>query len=425
MASPLQFRLAKNVLTTVAAPIPAAYSWGSRYVASPSRPLLDMAQGSPSGPPPAVVLDVMKEAVSNPTSSRYDTAEGNRQLAKALVGEMKTVYGEGIDVNDADVAITAGCNLAYASVVKTLADAGDEIILPIPWYFNHQMTNNLLGIKTVPLPTEPENGFMPSVERCASLITPKTRAIALVTPNNPTGCIYTPSLILSFAQLAKKHKIALILDETYRDFIASGPPHMLFHRPSTKQIPADWYWRSTLIHLFSFSKSYFIPGYRLGAIVGSPDLLRETTKVLDCLQICAPTAAQRALGTPDLLSSLRPFLLTTAENLAHRHALFKAHLPNTWHIGSQGGYYAFVRHPFAEKTAEEVCKRLAEEGGIVSLPVQFFTEEEAMRGETDQEWRRWIRFSVANGDDEKVLMVCRRLKECEESFAWDIDTHRS
>jgi aspartate/methionine/tyrosine aminotransferase len=92
-----------------------------------------MAQGSPSGPPPAIVLDALKAAVSNPLASRYNTAEGNRDLANALVHEMKTVYGAGIDVHEADVAITAGCNLAYASAIMTVADAGDEIILPVPW----------------------------------------------------------------------------------------------------------------------------------------------------------------------------------------------------------------------------------------------------------------------------------------------------
>jgi aspartate/methionine/tyrosine aminotransferase len=229
-------------------------------------------------------------------------------------------------------------------------------------------------------------------------------------------------LIVSFAQLAKKHKIALILDETYRDFVTTGPPHRLFEVSSAEHVPNDWHWRSNLVHLFSFSKSYFIPGYRLGAVVGSPDFLREMTKVLDCLQICAPTAAQNALASPGLLSGLRPFLRTTAESLAHRHAIFNEHLPKAWHIGSQGAYYAFVRHPFRDKTAEEVCKRLAGEGGIVTLPVQFFANEDAMEGEGGGEWRRWIRFSVANGDDEKVLMLCQRLKECQESFGWDMDS---
>ncbi|KAF8902281.1 pyridoxal phosphate-dependent transferase [Gymnopilus junonius] len=243
----------------------------------------------------------------------------------------------------------------------SLADAGDEVILPIPWYFNHQMTLNLLGVKTVALQTIAQDGFLPSVERCRDLITSKTKAIVLVTPNNPTGAIYTPDLISSFASLAREKGVALVIDETYRDFIVSGPaPHTLFSNPS---------WRDTFIHLFSFSKAYCLPGHRLGAIVASPHLLSSTKKILDTVQICAPRPVQLALAP--LLPSLRTFVDHTAGNVHARHILFKDVIPKRWKIGSQGGYYAFVKHPFARVGAADVSRRLAEEMGVVSLPSAF------------------------------------------------------
>jgi aspartate/methionine/tyrosine aminotransferase len=147
------------------------------------------------------------------------------------------------------------------------------------------MTIQLLRLKLVPLPLSPSDRFLPSLSHMRSLITPRTRAIALVSPNNPCGTIYPPDLLRSFYDLAREHGIALILDETYRDFVppdenatgdARGKPHDLFDQPD---------WDETLISLFSFSKSYKVPGYRLGGMVASESLLEACRTVADCIQV--------------------------------------------------------------------------------------------------------------------------------------------
>lgn len=215
------------------------------------------------------------------------------------------------------------------------------------------------------------------------------------------------------------------MDETYRDFITSGPPHQLFSsRPTPAKsspldfsLPGTWDWRQTLIHLFSFSKSYCIPGHRLGLIICSHELSSALNTVLDNIQICAPRPPQRALAP--LLPSLRPFVQDTARAIEARHRLFKASLSPRWHIGSQGAYYAFVRHPFKDVDASDVCKRLAQEIGVICLPAGFFGPGQGARAEGDM--GRWIRFSVANVDDEKVERVCERLQESESTFEWELD----
>lgn len=292
------------------------------------------------------------------------------------------------------------------------------------------MTLTLLGIKTVLLTTCPEDGFTPSVERCRQLITPKTKAIVLVTPNNPTGATYSPTLISEFAALAAESRVALIVDETYRDFIVTGsPPHNVFSKLSS--LP----WRSTFVHLFSFSKAYCLPGHRLGAIVASPVLLRSIKSILDTLQICAPRPIQLALAP--LLPELRSFITNTANQVHARHQLFKSRLPPQWRVGAQGGYYAYVKHPFLYVKATDVSRRLAEQVGVVTLPSSFFLEEKHDGDEhdhekerTEEDWKkveaevrveevdRWIRFSVANIDDEKVVKVCKRLWQCGDAFGW-------
>ncbi|OCH88680.1 PLP-dependent transferase [Obba rivulosa] len=424
MAGKLAFRISRNIERTGRPPIPQAYKWAEAYVATPTRPLLDMSQGVPGIPPPRPLLERLGVVASSPATCGYVPNAGEPLLREAMVKEMKHAYGEDTDVTPDDIAITAGCNLAFVAAVTAIADPGDEVILPVPWYFNHEMTLSMLGVTTVVLKTSPEEGFIPSPERCAALITPKTRAIVLVSPNNPTGAIYPPSLLLSFAKLARGYNIALIIDETYRDFITTGVPHHLFSpsprpsSPSPISEPSEpWSWRSTFIHLYSFSKAYCIPGHRLGLICASPALQPSIQTALDNIQICAPRAPQLALAP--LLPSLRPFVRGTADALAARHALFRAVLPPRWRVGAQGGYYAFVRHPFAGVRAQDVCRRLAQELGVVCLPAGFFGPRMEEGGEGGEE-ERWIRFSVANVDDEKVRRVCERLKECERVFGWEM-----
>jgi aspartate/methionine/tyrosine aminotransferase len=216
-------------------------------------------------------------------------------------------------------------------------------------------------------------------------------------------------LIASFTKFAEEQKIALIVDETYRDFLPPGAPHRVFESS----------WRSNFVHLFSFSKSYCLPGHRLGAIVAAPELLSQVNTVLDCLQICAPRPLQLAL--PPLLPAMRPFIRETAEAIKARHELFKQILPKKWRIGAQGGYYAFVKHPFIKVNSREVCERLAKQLGVVTLPSSFFYDD-TIEGEQDLwDQKRWIRFSVANIDDERVRKVCERLEESETLFGWELD----
>lgn len=154
--------------------------------------------------------------------------------------------------------------------------------------------------------------------------------------------------------------------------------------------------------------------------------------MLDCLQICAPRPPQLALAP--LLAQLRPFTRAHAESIDARHALFRAVLPPRWTIGAQGGFFAFVKHPFKGVSASVVSERLAREVGVITLPAEFFCQAKAdVVGKGDGEQEKvasevvspadddtWIRFSVANVDDEKVRKVCERLEECETNFGWNL-----
>ncbi|MFN4102451.1 MAG: aminotransferase class I/II-fold pyridoxal phosphate-dependent enzyme, partial [Pararhodobacter sp.] len=218
----------------------------------PDRPLLNVSQAAPVDPPPEALRRVIAEAALNrPEAHLYGPVLGNADLREAVAQEFSGAYGG--QVTPAQVAITQGCNQAFCAVMTSLAGAGDQVILPTPWYFNHKMWLDMAGVQTRPLPCGDD--LLPDPDRAAALIGPRTRAIVLVTPNNPSGAEYPAELVARFYDLAQAHGIALVLDETYRDFDSrSGAPHDLLARPD---------WDRTLIQLYSFSKAYRLTGHRV------------------------------------------------------------------------------------------------------------------------------------------------------------------
>ena len=213
----------------------------------------------------------------------------------------------------------------------------------------------------------------------------------LVSPNNPTGAVCPPAVLDAFADLSESAGIALVLDETYRDFLPEGVdrPHGLFTRPG---------WRDALIQLYSFSKSYAIPGHRLGAIVASARLMGEIGKVLDCSQICAPRAAQAAVTWA--IGGIADWRRQTRTQVNAQSTLFRGVVEASpgWSIAAIGAYFAYVRHPF-EDAGETVAERLAAEAGVLALPGSFFGPGQ----------ERHLRFAFANVAAARLTEVGPRL----------------
>jgi aspartate/methionine/tyrosine aminotransferase len=383
-------QLNPQVLDTGTPPIPAARAWMASYGGGHG-PAIDLSQAAPGAPPPAELLARLGAAAARPEVARYGAILGDAALREAYARDVAATYGG--DVGPADVAITAGCNLAFLAAVLAVAGPGSSVILPAPWYFNHQMTLQMLGIGGTPLPCRPEDRFVPDVAAAEALIDATTRALVLVTPNNPTGAIYPEGVIAAFADLAKRRGLALIVDETYRDFLADGAnrAHGLLARPD---------WRDTVIQLYSFSKSYAVPGHRAGAITAGPQAMGEILKVLDSVQICAARPAQEALawaidGTADWRATMR----ATINGRISAFARVVEACPG-WSISSIGAYFAYVRHPFAGVPAERVAECLAKERGVLGLPGSYFGP-----GQDDH-----LRFAFANADEAAIADLPARLK---------------
>ena len=264
--------------------------------------------------------------------------------------------------------------------------------MPAPFYFNYEMWLQMLGIRLVPLSFRPEAGGEPDLAEAARAIGPKTKAIVLVSPNNPTGAVYKPETLRAFLALARERGIALVLDETYRDFLPSdGAPHDLFR-------DADW--SGTLIHLYSFSKVFALTGYRVGAIVAGAGFIGHAAKAMDCVAICAPRIGQEAAHFG--LGHLADWRQSNTHMMRERRsALVKAFARNDlgYELISAGAYFAYVKHPHRGRKAAEVARRLVDRQNLLALPGSVFGPQQD----------DYLRVAFANVDAALMPEIAARL----------------
>ena len=362
------------VLDTDSPPIPEVQAWGRAYGGSQG-PLIDLCQAVPGHPPHPDLLQRLGEAAADPACARYGFIPGDPALRDAYAADT----GVGAD----RVLITAGCNQAFFTAMLTLVPRGAAVLLPTPWYYNHKMTCDMLGLQARALPTAAADGLIPDPERAAALMD-GVAAVVLVTPNNPTGAIYPESVIARFGALCRGRGAVLVLDETYRDVLPPGESYVA---------PED------AVRLYSFSKAYAVPGHRIGALtLPAAGLVPQAMKVLDCMTICPQRPAQAALTWA--IGGLRDWRAANRAEMAARADAVRrsfAAIPS-WSIDSLGAYFAYVRHPFAGVSAWTVSELLAREHGVMLLPAPAFA------GSADH-----LRVSFANVDVAGIQRLAARL----------------
>ncbi len=353
-------RLNPLLVATDTPPIPAARAWLDGYRGGHG-PAIDLAQAVPGRPPPPAMLERLGAAAASPEASRYGPVPGDAALRTRFAAHIAELYGGAVAADD--VVITAGCNQAFFAAAMALAGPGDAVLLPTPWYFNHKMTLDMLGVEARELPCRAASGFVPDPDAAERLIDGRVRAIALVSPNNPTGAVYPPEIFAAFLALCRRRGIALIADETYRDFLEkpSAAPHGM--------LAGDW--RGTLIQLYSFSKAYGIPGHRVGALVADAPVVAEIGKIIDSLQICAPRPPQVALAWA--IDGIAAWRAEMSAQIAGRRLAFAGAMAGArgWSIDSLGAYFAYVRYPGRDGSVA-MARRLAGDGGVLTLPGAFF-----------------------------------------------------
>lgn len=384
-------QLSPRATTIRSSPIADAKAW--LPYRTEERALLDLSQAAPGYPTAPVIADRVAEAARSADGGAYAPPLGLPALNMEFAARLSA--DDGGTVTPDHVLPTAGCNQAFCVVVSALAGPGDEVIVPLPYYFNHAMWLDAEGI-TVRL-LEPGDDLVPTTADAAELINKRTRAILLVTPGNPTGVTIPPDVIDQFAELAAANDIALILDETYRNFRSTdSPPHGQFARPD---------WDQTVISLHSFSKDLAIPGYRVGAIVAGSAVLEQAAKLLDCVAICAPRIGQEA-ALAGLLHA-EPWRRAQAERIAGNLEVFRsvmADRPGGFELAASGAFFGWVRHPFDAMSTEEVVKRLVLDHDVLVIPGTAFRPSDD----------RWMRFSFANLEADDFDELSSRLVACHQ-----------
>ncbi len=381
------------LVATIAPPVMEARRWIAGKAFGADRPLINVSQAAPVDPPPDQMRQAMAEAVLRQDEVHlYGPDLGLPALRSELADSITRRY-QG-QVSAKNIAITSGCNQAFCAAIATLAAPGDEVILPVPWYFNHKMWLDMNGIATVPLACGDD--LVPDAGDAAALITARTRAIVLVTPNNPTGVEYPPMVIAAFRDLARRHGIALIIDETYRDFHSRpGAPHDLFGDPD---------WDDTVIHLYSFSKSFRLTGHRVGAMATSPARLSEVEKFIDTVTICPAQLGQHAAlwglrNLGDWLEGERRKILARGDAM---RSGFAPLAERGWRLRGCGAYFAYVQHPF-DLPSDQLARALVDQCAVLALPGSMFTPEGDAAGASH------LRIAFANSDETGIAEVLKRL----------------
>jgi aspartate/methionine/tyrosine aminotransferase len=283
----------------------------------------------PKDPPHPILLSALAQSASDPNSAGYGTILGEPLLREALANEFNLMYQlptstatdqngigtiTGSGLKKSEISITTGCNMAFLVLVMVLCPPGSKALMPLPAYFSQSMSLSLQSVEPIYIPCLPSSGFKPSLPAARRYLeTDKEggiRMIVLVTPSNPTGAIYTPQELKEWYDLAKEFGVALVLDETYRDFVDPRPEN-------EREAPHDLFkiegWQDTLISIGSMSSAYpfclqplcmttgsycvlceatahrtegyRIPGHRLGTITASALLQESIAVVCDCMQV--------------------------------------------------------------------------------------------------------------------------------------------
>ena len=242
---------------------------------------ISLGQGVVSYPPPPEALAAIPRFLSDPSNHKYGPVEGIAQLRAALTRKLAAENGVGVGA-ERRVVVTAGGNMAFLAAVLAIADPGDEIVLLRPYYFNHEMAVRIAGAEPVCVDTDDE--FQPRLDAIRSALSPRTRAVVTISPNNPTGAVYREEALTAINALCRESGAYHIHDEAYEYFTYDGARHF-----SPAALPGSD--RHTLA-LYSFSKAYGFASWRVGYMVLPEHLAEAVRKIQDTNLICPPVVSQ-------------------------------------------------------------------------------------------------------------------------------------
>lgn len=352
---------------------------------------ISLGQGVVSYGPPAEAIEKLPALLADPQLHKYQPVSGYAPLLDAVRAKLETENGIRTE-GASEVMVTAGSNMAFLNSVLAVGDPGDEFILPMPFYFNQEMAIRMCGCVPVPVPTRED--FSLDVDALARAITPRTRAIVTVSPNNPTGAVYAEADLRAVNALCAKAGIYHFSDEAYEYFTYEGARHF-----SPGSIPGA---HAHTLSFYSLSKNFGMASSRVGYVVFPAALFDAMNKVQDTNLICAPVPSQ--LLAVEALKLGRAWVQPKVEQLARVRAAVHASLaelgPLVQFPRTQGAFYVLMRLPGVED-ALAFNRAMIEKHRVATIPGFAF-------GLTDTQAANFQRLSYGALDAQTVAEGVQR-----------------
>jgi aspartate aminotransferase len=336
------------------------------------RSAINLGLGEPDIQPPQEMIEAFCRALRE-GHNKYGPSAGIPELREAIAEYLRR-YRK--DVSFENVIVTAGATEGMRIACETILGEGDEALVPNPGFIIYGPDVKLAGGRPVEYTLKRENGYLPDVEEVKSLITPRTKAIILNSPSNPTGTVFPKATVKALCEVAKDHDMYILSDEVYDGYVYEGE-HWSFAR-----------FHNDTIIVQSFSKSLAATGWRIGYVATSKEIVQQLSKVQYYTLACPPTATQFAV-----LEGLKVLDRFQAEVLAEFRkrrdvALRKlAEIPTFDTPAVSGAFYAFPS--FTQKIASEKLALRILEAGVICAPGSSF----GSKGEGH------LRFSYANSQE--------------------------
>lgn len=334
---------------------------------------VSLGQGIPSFSTPSFVRESVIEALRHDdTIGKYSLQPGLPQLKAEIARHLQRVKGITVDP-ESELFVSCGAMEALAGAIATIIEKGDEVLIPSPNYSSH--IEQILFAEGTPVfvPLIEEEGWRLDVDGFENAVTPRTKAILLCSPMNPTGAVFSEEDLRSLAQVAIDMKLFMIADEAYDFLVYDDLPHF-----SPASIPEL---KNNLIACYSFSKMYCMTGWRVGYMYASSRIIDQVLKVHDAFAICAPTISQHAA-----LAALRAtngrggegdqFIHRLVTSLQSRRNVTCNRLNDLSHIFSyqrpKGAYYVFPQILLEGMSDMELALKLLYEAKVITIPGSGF-----------------------------------------------------
>ena len=326
----------------------------------------------------------------------YTSNFGTMELREAIAWKLKTQNN--VDYKPSEIIVSVGLSEAVFDVMTAILDEGDEILVPNPGWLNYLNVPKLLGATPITYTLKEENDYQIDLDEIRAKVTPRTKAMVLITPSNPTGGVLAENVLKELAEIAVKNDIMVISDEVYERLLYDDAKHI-----SIASLPGM---KERTITLNGFSKAYSMTGWRLGYAACNEEIVKTVNKLHQHVVTCATSFVQKA-GVVALKEEKNEVTDMVKEYQRRRDYAVKAinEIDGLSCRCPKGAFYIFINIEKLGMTGQEFAPLLLENAKVALVPGDVFGTE----GD------HYVRMSFANSY-ENVVEGCKRLKEFVEKL---------